>query len=67
MNKKQTKDSSLIKTINYFLVFYIIYMLIGICCYHFATQESLEAIEKAPENKKQEVLAVRMRLYSHYL
>ncbi|HAT3881126.1 TPA: hypothetical protein I8672_002562 [Legionella pneumophila] len=67
MNKEQTQDSSLIKALNYFLVFYIIYILIGFCMYHFATQEAIQALEKAPENKKSEVLSTRMRLYSHYL
>ena len=67
MNKEQTQDSSLIKTLNFFLVFYIIYILIGICFYHFATQEATQALEKAPEHKKSEVLSTRMRLYSYYL
>ncbi|HAT7747595.1 TPA: hypothetical protein KKX05_002762 [Legionella pneumophila] len=67
MNKVHIQDSSLIKTLNYFLVFYIIYILVGVCFYHFATQEATQALAKAPENKKQEVFSTRIRLYSHYL
>jgi len=67
MNKVQTQDISLIKALNYFLAFYIIYILIGFCIYHFAAQEANQALAKAPENKKLEVISSRMRLYSHFM
>lgn len=67
MNKEQTKNISLIKSLNYFLAFYIIYILIGFCIYHFAAQEASQALAKAPENKKSEVFSSRMRLYFHFM
>lgn len=67
MNKEQTQDISLFKTLNYFLAFYVIYILIGFCIYYLAVEEANQAIEKAPEHNKQEVFSSRMTLYSHFL
>ena len=67
MNQEQPQNISFIKALNYFLVFYIIYALIGFGIFHFAAQEASQAIAKAPENKKLEVLSSRMRMYSYFM
>lgn len=67
MKKEQTEKITLIQALNYFLVFYLVYILIGFCFFHFAAQEASEALAKAPENKKAEVISSRMRIYSLFM
>ena len=67
MNKEQTEQFTLFQALKDFLVFYLVYILIGCFILYFVAQEASEALEKAPENKKMEVVATRMSLYSHFM
>tara|TARA_Y100000588_G_scaffold395275_1_gene522212 strand:+ start:9535 stop:9738 length:204 start_codon:yes stop_codon:yes gene_type:complete len=67
MNKIKTQEKLQAQEIIFFLTLYTLYGLMLFNIYFFAKQETDIAIAGAPENKKAEVMALRFRLYTHFM